>query len=377
MPALVESIPKSQHGTWVEIRLDRLHANLRALKEHVSSSTQVMAVVKANAYGHGLLDIARSLSGEVSYLGVASLREALFLKEHRIETPVFIFGRLLPQEIPAAILDGITLSVSSFEEALDISEVSSSFARKTPVHVKVDTGMGRLGIPLKSALTAIEPMAALQGIHLEGIYTHFPTAEKDDGFREKQTADFNALIQKLGQKGIPFQFRHTSNSAGILKADNSLFNLIRPGLMLYGIYPDASLIDQALVAPVLSLKSRIILVKRLATGESAGYGRDFVARKPTTIAIIPVGYSHGYPFSASNKAEILYQGKRFSIAGRVSMDYLTVDLGDAPAHVGDEVTLIGEDQGEIIRAEDVARWASTIPYEIVTRLVGSLPRFYR
>jgi alanine racemase len=214
-------------------------------------------------------------------------------------------------------------------------------------------------------------------LEVEGLYTHFPTAEKDDGFREKQTADFNDLIQKLGRKGINFQFRHTSNSAGILKADNSPFNLIRPGLMLYGIYPDASLAAQASAAPVLSLKSRIILVKRLAAGESAGYGRDFVAKKTTTIAVIPVGYSHGYPFSASNKAEILYQGKRFSIAGRVSMDYLTVDLGDAPAHAGDEVTLIGEEQNEIIRAEDVARWAGTIPYEIVTRLVGSLPRFYR
>jgi alanine racemase len=377
MPPLVESIPKSQYATWLEIRLDRLLANLKTLKQHAFPSTNVMAVIKANAYGHGLLEIARTLSGEVTYLGISSIREALELKEHHIEVPVFIFGRLLGHEIPAALMEGVTLSVSSFEEAREISELSRTLGRKTLVHVKVDTGMGRLGIPFPQALPVIEKMTGLEGILLEGIYTHFPTAERDDGFTDRQLNDFSALIEALASKGIAFHFRHAANSAGILKKKSALLNLVRPGLMLYGIYPDISLTKLASVSPILSLKSRIISLKRLSTGESAGYGRDFTAARPTTIALLPIGYSHGYPFTASSRAQVLYRGKRFSVAGRVSMDYLTVDLGDEVSRVGEEVTILGEDNGDCIFAEDLASWAGTIPYEIVTRFLPSLPRLYR
>lgn len=376
MPTLVKSIRESQHGTWIEVRRDRLLANLKTLKQHAGPYSQVMAVVKANAYGHGLVEIAKSLSEEVAYLGVASVREALDLKEQRIETPIFLFGRLLGPEIPAALVEGITLSVSSFDEAREISEVSESIGRRTPVHIKVDTGMGRLGIPFGKALSEIEKMAVLPGIALEGIYTHFPTAEREDGFTHRQLQDFGLLLQALEKKGIAFRYRHAANSAGSLKIRTPILNLIRPGLMLYGLYPDISLRDLATVSPILSLKSRMISLKRLQPGESVGYGRDFVTDHPTTIAILPVGYSHGYPFSLSNRSFVLFKGRRHPIAGRVSMDYLAVNLGDAAARVGDEVTLLGEEEGETILAEDLAAWAHTIPYEIVTRLAPSLPRLY-
>ena len=377
MPLSLEPAQKSQHATWLEIRTDHLLNNLRTLRQH-SNSSQVLAVVKANAYGHGLLPIARALAGEVNFLGVSSPAEALELKEQRIDTPLLIFGRLFASEIPPLLADGVRLSVSSLEEAEEISACSKSLSRKTPVHVKVDTGMGRLGIPFRDALRKIEKMAELADIYLEGIYTHFPTAEREDGFTESQLRDFGLLLQALDAKGIQFPIRHAANSAASLKWQTPLLNMIRPGLMLYGLYPDDSLRDRALVSPILSLKSRILLTKHLKPGESAGYGRTFVAEESTTIAILPIGYSHGYPFSASGRSWVLYRGKRYPIAGRVSMDYLCVDLGiTATAKAGEEVTLIGRDGEDSIGAEELAEWSGTIPYEIVTRLIPRLPRIYR
>ena len=368
---------KSQHSTWIEVRLDHLLSNLKVLKQHAGPRSQVMTVVKANAYGHGLLEIAKALSPHVAYLGVASLAEALSLRERQISAPVFLFGRVFGADLPAVLTEGVTLSVSSFDEAQEISEISQSVSRKTPVHVKVDTGMGRLGIQYDKAFAQIERMAALPAINLEGIYTHFPSAESEDGFREEQVRLFAALLQELEMKGITFRFRHAANSAGTLKVHSPVFNLVRPGIMLYGLLSDPVLAETVSVSPVLSLKSRIISVKQIREGDSVGYGRNYVAASPTHIAILPIGYSHGYPFSLSNRSWVLYKGVRYPIAGRVSMDYLAVDLGKTEARIGDEVFLIGGEGPQAIRAEELAHWGATIPYEIVTRLAPNLPRFYR
>ncbi len=377
MPTLAKTTSLSQHGTWIEIRLDRLLKNLKTLKDQAGPGTGVLAVIKANAYGHGLSEIAKTLSPEVQFLGVSSLFEAMELREHGIQIPIFLFGRLLEAEIPAALTEGFVVSLSSLEEAEEIAAMSQSLGKTTPVHIKVDTGMGRLGLTAREAVMKIETMASLPGISLDGIYTHFPTAEREDGFAESQLREFSRILQELGNKGIHFRFRHASNSAASLRLKTPLVNLIRPGLMLYGIYPDPALRKIAAVHPILSLKSKIILTKRLKIGESAGYGRDFITSEPTTIAVLPIGYSHGYPFRASRQASVLYRGKRYPLAGRVSMDYLAVDFGDAPACAGDEVTLLGEDGPEKISAEDIADWAGTIPYEVVTRLISRIPRFYR
>lgn len=418
MPTLTEALQKSGHSNsaWLEIRLGRLLSNLNTLKRIAGLDTQIMAVVKANAYGHGLIETAKALSGRVAYLGVANLYEALELKEHGIETPIFLFGRLFGIELQTAIKSGLTLSVSSLEEAREISSLAEFSHQKARIHIKVDTGMGRLGIPEREAVPAVENIAGLPGLVLEGIYTHFPTAEREDGFMETQFRNFCRLVQTLETKGIYFHFKHAANSAACLKFRTftqslplvseaggqvgegfatpplpsplkdqgegncseplGLTNLIRPGLILYGIYPDPGLKQTAVFSPVLTLKSRIILVKHLNPGDSAGYGRSFVAKSPTTLAILPLGYSHGYPFHLSNRSWALYHGRRFPIAGRVSMDYLALDLENTPAQVGDEVTLLGEEEREAITAEDLAAWAGTIPYEIVTRLSSRLPRLF-
>jgi len=373
MSELTQKRSALQHSSWIEIRADRLLRNLETLRSR-SEQTDVLAVLKANAYGHGLREIAGILAGKVTYFGVATLREALELKEHHPQTPVFLFGQLLAQELPAALLGGITLSVSSLEKAREISDLSEDLDRKTSVHVKIDTGMGRMGIPVREATACVEEMAKLKGLMLDGIYMHFPTAEKDDPFREKQVRKFGILLQTLEEKNIVFRFRHATNSAATLTLKTPFFNMIRPGLALYGAYPDPGLQSMARLEPVLSLKSRVSLVKKVRAGESVGYGREFIAQQDTTIAVLPFGYSQGYPYAAWKNASVLFQGRRYPLAGKVSMDYIAVDLGNATAKEGDTVTLIGEEQAERITAEDIAGWAGTIPYEVLTRLNSNLPR---
>lgn len=381
MSPLVETIQQSGQSTWIEIRLDRFRHNLKTIRRH-TQAPHVLAVVKANAYGHGLVEMARAIQGDVSYLGVSSLLEVMALREHGIQAPLFLFGRLFGPQIAAAVKSEITLSVSSFAEALEISKISQEFHRQTRIHIKMDTGMGRLGIPEHEAMNEIRKIASLSHLILEGIYTHFPTAEQNDGFSQDQAERFQLMVRDLETEGIRFALRHCANSAGSLNIQNPVFNMIRPGLILYGI-------DQTVGAgfkpaptethfqPVLALKSRIILLKRMAEGESVGYGRTYKIKTPTTIATLPIGYSHGYPFHLSNKAQVLYRGKRYPVAGRVSMDYISVDFGNAAAQIGDEITLIGEDGAEKITAQEAADWAGTISYEIVTRLSSRLPRFYR
>lgn len=373
MAELIQGTSQIQHGAWIELRADRLLKNLQTLQKY-SGHTDVLAVIKANAYGHGLAEIAGALAGKITYFGVASLREALELKEHHPQTPVFLFGHLSPQELPAALLGGITLSVSSLEKAREIAALSEGLGRKTSVHIKIDTGMGRMGIPLREAASSIEEMTKLKGLLLDGIYTHFPTAEKDDTFREAQIREFVSLLEMLEKKNIVFRFRHAKNSAATLTLKTSALNMIRPGLTLYGIYPDPTLKKTAHFDPVLSFKSRIVLIKKIQAGESVGYGREFVAPKTTTIAVLPVGYSHGYPYAAWKKAFVLFKGNRYPLAGKVSMDYIAVDLGNTAAQEGDTITLLGEERNERITAEEIAGWAGTIPYEIVTRLNSHLPR---
>lgn len=374
MPVKETSLIK--HNTWLEIELDKLSENFNILQNLSSHAPDVLAVIKANAYGHGSVEVARALDTKTSYLGVASLREAFELKEQNIKTPVFLFGRLFKNEIAAALIDGITLSVSSLEEAKEISELSETLKRKTPIHIKVDTGMGRLGMSLENAQNVIEKIASLKNLYLEGIYTHLPTAEQDNFFRESQIRDFSLLIEDLEKKNIVFKFRHIANSAGSLSIKSPVFNMIRPGLTLFGIYPDFSIPKTEDFSPILSLKSRIIFLKRMKPGETVGYGRKFTVKEETTIAILPIGYSHGYPYTIWDKASALYNGKRYKIAGHISMDYVAINLENAPAKEGDVITLIGRDGNDIISVEEIAEWANTIPYEILTRLSPTLPKIY-
>lgn len=376
MPELAAQPRQSQHGTWVEIRRDRLQSNLDALERLARPGTDVLAVIKANAYGHGLAGVARTLASRVSCFGVSSIHEAMDVMETLPRSRVFVFSGLPYHEIPLAVSQGFILTVSNLHEAQEISEAAVSLSMTATIHVKVDTGMGRFGIPFADALNHIEKISELKNLRLEGLYTHFPSAELEDAFAARQVRDFSLLVKALETRGITFRYRHGANSAGCLTLQDPVFNMIRPGIMLYGLYPSERLRERVDLQEVLSLRTRIILLKRIGPGDSVGYGRDFVAERPSTIALCPIGYSHGYPFAASGKASVLYKGRRYPLAGRVSMDYLAVNLSDTHARPGDMITLIGSEDSERISAADLASWSGTIPYEIVTRLSAALPRHF-
>ncbi|MFZ5801561.1 MAG: alanine racemase [Candidatus Omnitrophota bacterium] len=377
MTTAVETRPRSAHSVWIEIHRDRLIENLALLRAASPAALHTIAVVKANAYGHGLHECARPLSGLVDFLGVSSIREAEVLRQEGFSSSIFLFGRFFGQELIRALELGATLSVSSFDEARAIAVAAEAFTFRPRIHIKVDTGMGRMGLPLRDAHPEILRISKLPNLQCEGIYSHFPTAEAQDGFAERQLQNLALLIARLETEGIRFKYRHIANSAGILRTESPAFNTIRPGLMLYGIDPGSGMKHSLGARPVLALKSRIAFVKPLEAGETSGYGRTFIAEKPCHLGILPIGYSHGYPVSASNRAFVLYHGKKYPVVGRVSMDYLAVDFGALLPEAGDTVTLIGEDGPEAITAEDLAVWAGTIPYEIVTRLSPFLPRLVR
>jgi len=374
-PPLGETQSQNLSNVWIELKTERLLENLNLIRAAAGAENEVLAVIKANAYGHGLRQVAKALDGHVLYLGVSSIKEALELKDLKLKSQIFLFGRLFPNEIDAVLFDGITLSVSSFSEAEDISKAAQAFYKTVRIHAKVDSGMGRMGIPFDRALSDIEKISKLPSIELEGVYSHFPSAETDDAFRAKQIRDFELLTRALEAKDVPLRFKHLQNSAACLSVQTKCTNLIRPGLFLYGICSGLTPQPQMpKLNPVLSLKAKVIHVKRLSPGATAGYGRRFTAQDPTTIGILPIGYAQGYSFSAWEKAHILYQGKRFPLAGRISMDYMTVNFGDQYVRAGDTVTLLGEDGDDCITANEIADWASTIPYEIVTALQNYLPR---
>ena len=364
-----------EHVTWLEIDRAALNHNLTQIIALTVQSATVMAVVKANAYGHGLLQIASCLRDRVTHFGVASIEEALYLRNHEIDTPILLFGIPRGQAIEEAIKEEVSLAVSSFEQAREIAEIAEKLNKPALVHIKVDTGMGRLGIPKAVAFEAVRKISALDQLKLEGIFTHFPQGDEEgDSFTREQIKNFMRVIEKLAEKGIHFAYRHAANSTGIANFKEAHFNLVRPGLSLYGLYPADSLRRKMKLKPVLSWKARLILVKNLQKGESTGYSRTFTVEIETTIGIIPVGYSHGYPFALSNQGTVLYHGKEYPVAGRVSMDYIAINFGQDVPKVGEPVTLIGKDGSAEITSEILAQKAGTIPYEIVTRLNPSISR---
>lgn len=363
---------------WIEVNVDRLRDNLRMLKLFLKDDTSVLAVVKANAYGHGLVPVARALAGQVEWFGVASLDEAIALREADIVHPILLFGHLAVDDVRKAMEWNLTLSVSDAEYGEWIEEEAAQQGGRVKAHVKIDTGMGRFGFSPEGAEKEIMRLAQYPHLDIEGLYTHFPQSEiKRDPFTLGQVERFTGLRDSLRKQGLEFKWVHSANSAGVVNYDSAHFNLVRPGLMLYGIYPAPSVAVDIALKPALSLKAKWVFIKKMPEGGSVGYGRSFAVAKDTIIGILPIGYSCGYMWNLGNKANVLYRGKYYPVAGRISMDYIAVNLGaDSEAEIGDVVTLIGEDDGASIKAEYLAMQAGTIPYEVVTHLPSSLERTY-
>jgi alanine racemase len=365
----------SYRPTWAEVDLSALDYNFRQIKKMVGKNTRVMAVVKCNAYGHGILPMAKRLTKlGVDYLGVVSVEEGIFLREHRIAIPILILGNIIDREVKGVVDYNLSQTVSDYHLAAALNKKAKGMAKKVCVHIKVDTGMGRLGILYRDAKKIIEQIIHLRNLRVDGLFTHFPSADSDHEFTNYQIDIFNQLIRDLKGKGIHFPLLHAANSMGIIGYPESHFNLVRPGLMLYGIYPKAGLAIK--LKPVLSLRSRITYLKRLPPGQGISYGRSYITKKETNVAVLPIGYGDGYPRNLSNRADVLIKGKRFRISGAVCMDQIIVDLGDCKIRLGDEVVLIGRQGSAGISVEELAKLSGTIPYEIVCGIDSRVTRLY-
>ncbi|MBD3264945.1 MAG: alanine racemase [Candidatus Omnitrophica bacterium] len=361
---------------WVEVDLEALSRNLEILEKRIEGKARIVATIKQFAYGHGLLPVSKQLAlNGIDWFGVGSVEEAIALREDDYKGSILVLSSVLKKFVSYFIHYNIIPTVVDAEFARALDREAAKSKRVAPVHVKVDTGMGRLGAYYKDAESFIGELSGLKNISLEGIYTHFPVADTDSDFTNHQIEAFNGLLKSLSARQIGFKYRHCANSIGILNYPDSHFNMVRPGLILYGVYPTP--LEEIGVEPVLSLKSRVIFVKKIEKGMSVGYGRTFIAEKDRFVATVAVGYADGYPWSLSNKAKVIIRDKIYRVIGRVCMDHIMVDLGDdGNISQGEEVVLIGKSERNSITAEQLADWAGTIPYEIVSCLSLKIPRLY-
>ena len=364
--------------TWAEISLGAIEYNYRQVKRFVGKDTNIMVVVKANAYGHGIVEVSKVLEKlSVNYLGVATTDEAIRLREHGIKTPILGLGSVLPDEARVLVENNITLTLCN-EELLPAIKEATADGVKAKVHIKIDTGMGRIGVWHEDALNFIKNLTQEKNIIIEGIYTHFSSAGRDDFFTNYQIDAFEKLLAKLEGFDIRIPLRHAANSIATIDFKRSHMNLVRPGLVIYGMYPKYTFPKLIKLKPAMSLKTKISYIKETPPGRSISYGRTYVTQKHTRIATLPIGYADGYMRNLSNRAEVLVRGKRAPVVGKVTMDQTMIDIGHLRGvRVGDEVVLVGRQGREEIRMEKLARLAGTIAYESVSLISNRVPRVYK
>lgn len=362
---------------WIEIDLGALRSNFKVIKNYLGREVKIIATIKQSAYGHGLVPIAKELSNQkADFLGVGSIEEAITLRENKFKGPILVLSAVLDKFADFFIDYNTTPTIVDLKFASRLNKEAARRRKIIPVHVKIDTGMGRLGLYYKEAYTFVKKLSRLNNIFLEGIYTHFPAADSDFEFTNYQIEVFNSFIDRLKKENIFFKFCHCANSIGIINYPKAHFNMVRPGLILYGIKPKEAI--NLSLKPVLSLKSKVIFVKRINKGMSVSYARTYIADKATYIATISAGYADGYPWNLSNRSRVIIKDSFFNLVGRVCMDHIMVNLGDrSDIKPGSLVTLIGKSKSKQIRVEDLAQAAGTIPYEIVSRLSLNIPRLYK
>lgn len=361
--------------TWAEINLDNLAYNFRQIKKLLAPQIKIMVCVKADAYGHGLVPVAKKLfTCGVDYLGVASIDEGIKLREANIKLPILILGAILKKDIAPLFKYNLISTVCSEELAFALNNMAGKISKPAKVHIKVDTGMGRLGVLYKDAREFIKKVNRLKFINIEGVFTHFPCADINRNFTLHQIKLFRHLISELVKEGIHIPLAHAANSIGTISYRMSHFDMVRPGLAIYGLYPKEGL--NLNLKPVLSLKTKVVYFKKVPSGWGISYGRTYITKRNTTVVTLPIGYGDGYPRNLSNRAPVLIRGERFKINGRVCMDQILVDVGDLAVKIGDEVVLIGRQGEHKITTEELAVLSRTIPYEIVCGLGSRIPRVY-
>lgn len=361
------------------ISLEAFRHNIGCVRSYCRAGTGIMAVVKANAYGHGMIDIsAEAIRGGVDFLAVARVSEALEIRKSGITHPLLVFEIPPASSIEEAIAGRIDLSVGTSEGGASISRIAAARGEKAVVHVKVDTGMGRLGFSSGTAAADIISLLGLPGLELGGLYSHFATSEDPNrSFANLQISRFIDVIERLRREGIEPPLVHMANSGAVITLPQAHFDMVRPGIMLYGYPPSRSMSERHPLRPVLSLISNISMLRGISKGTSVSYGRRFVAHRDTVIATVPAGYADGYTRLLTGRASAIIRGKLYPVVGTICMDHIMIDVGPEPeCGSGDQVTLIGNDGGLSITAWDIAGTLGTIPYEVTSLISGRIPRLF-
>jgi len=366
----------SVRATWAEVNLDRLSRNLQAIPAHVAPA-RVMIIVKANAYGHGLEQVAKQLGPLADYIGVAVLEEGIFLRELGVTAPILVLGGIWGDQVPQYLQHDLTLTASSVERLEQIDAVAGRMGVMAKVHLKIDTGMERIGVHYYSAQTLQEAALHCTHVEVEGIYSHFANSDAVDlAHAHLQLERFQEVLRFYEKNSLPVPIRHMANSAAILQLKESHLDMVRPGIMLYGVYPAKEVRRTVEVQPALAWKSRVVYFKVVRAGHPVSYGSTWQSDHPVRIVTVPVGYGDGYFRSMSNQAQVIIRGKKYPQVGRICMDQMMVNIEVDSAFNGDEVTLLGKSDNQSITAQELADWAGTIPYEILTNINTRVPRVY-
>lgn len=368
--------------THVEVDLTRLTGNYRAIERAVAPAA-VMPVLKANAYGHGLVEVARHFASlGAPYLGVAFLEEGILLREYGVTTPILVLGGILGNQVPLFLEYDLTLTASSVEKLAQTNDAARAMGKTARVHLKIDTGMERIGVHYYSATELLETALTCEYCQVEGIFSHFANSDAADlASARLQLERFCEVLHFYERRGLPFPIRHIANSGGILQLPESHLDMVRAGILLYGVYPTEEVRRTIAVRPALSWKSQVVYFKVVQPGHPVSYGSTWQSDHMVRVVTIPVGYGDGYFRSLSNRSEVIIRGKRYPVIGRICMDQMMVNIEWETAYNGDEVLLIGEAgdaSGDVvsITCGDLAQWAGTIPYEILTNINTRVPRLY-
>ena len=369
------------YQTHVKVHLDNIRQNLENIRKHIGTDRKILIAVKANAYGHGAVEV--SLMAEkigVDFLGIATVPEAIQLREAGIRLPILKFGPTFPEEITAALENEVTLPICDKDAAQQTQNFAAGMGMKQPIHLKVDTGMGRVGVSVEQAPDLAEFIeSGCTSLNLQGVFTHLPVSDAaDKTFTIEQLSRFrnvvNAIEQRIGRR-IPIS--HCANSGGVLAHPESWMDMVRPGIMIYGFYPDPETPRTIPLKPGLSFYTRVSFLKKVTKGTSIGYGRTWIAPEDTWIATLPVGYADGFNRLFSNNGRVLIKGHSYPIVGRVCMDQSMVNLGPTlRVNIGDQVTLIGSDGDEVVSCDEWAEKLKTITYEITCQINARVPRIY-
>lgn len=365
------------HPLWAEIDLDALRHNVRVLAARAGGA-ELMGVVKSYAYGHGNPECARAmLEAGATRLGVARVAEALHLRDRGVTAPIHVFTEPPPAAAPALVANDLVATVYTEGFALALSDAAVAAGTTVKTHLKVDTGMHRVGVPASHALDAIGSLARLEGLEIEGIWSHLAVADvPDHPYNRKQLDLFDEIVTAAERAGTRFSYKHIANSAAILSLPESHLDMVRAGVACYGLWPGPELAGAAELRPVMALRARINMVKTVPAGDRLSYGLTYEMPRTSQVVTVPAGYADGYGRLLSGKADVVIRGRRHRVSGTVCMDQFMVDVGDAPVEVGEVVTLLGRDGNEQVTAEELAHLMGTINYEVTARIPSRVVRLF-